>query len=621
MPSSNSKPTMQNGNDGTSSMNVGTNGNGTVWCRQQQQRHQQECCSAIAVQQNGTGSSNHNGGSQHQPHHSNGHHGHRQPTAVVSLNPRQVDRLRSVLGQEVQIHGRENFPTLEIPLLTLIVNVRRKLREANLPLRNVKLNGGAASFVFAQSDSFPYSDVDLIFPMDLQEDQDFDRVRNAVFDALLEMMPSSTNKSAITADTLRDVYIRKMVKVADGDRWSLFSLHNDYGRCIELKFVERMRRQFEFSVDSFQITLDSLIDQPNEQRPNIRAESMYGDFMQSLYHLNKRLIDTRSPEEIRGGGLLKYCHLLTRGFSATANCRDMEKYMCSRFFIDFPDINVQEMKLLNYLQNHFGNEDELKFEYLHKLFCVIRDSTVCLMYHERRQTLAMVDRLRQQLSYNLMIYYQQLESTNSNTAAHHQQQQYYGQQMVGIAHNGSGGARWRRYGNSQRYWQNSNRNNRSNGMNTAGPMLCVSPVSTIASSSIVEEEQKQQQQQHAQTLEAIENGTDDKDADQREGQNNVGKAAQEGVEGEGRKGGEGGETGEQKQRKKCANNAAAADNGTVASEQSQPTAILMKQQKKANDNGKQPQPIANPSAQQAAHIPRQTLLYLPPNSSQWIPVV
>ena len=110
-------------------------------------------------------------------------------------------------------------------------------------------------------------------------------------------------------------------------------------RCIELKFVERMRRAFEFSVDSFQITLDPLIDQPNEHRPTVRAESMYGDFMgvrlgklfkigawlQALYHLNKRLIDTRNPEEIRGGGLLKYCHLLTRGFSATQNCRDMEK--------------------------------------------------------------------------------------------------------------------------------------------------------------------------------------------------------------------------------------------------------------------------------------------------------
>lgn len=142
----------------------------------------------------------------------------------------QVDRLRSVLDQEVQIHGRENFPTLEIPLNTLIVNMRRKLLEAGLPLKHVKLNGGAASYVFSQSEFFPYSDVDLIFPIGLEEDRDFERVRDAVFDALLEMMPSTTNKSAITADTLRDVYIRKMVKVTDGDRWSLFSLHNDYGR-------------------------------------------------------------------------------------------------------------------------------------------------------------------------------------------------------------------------------------------------------------------------------------------------------------------------------------------------------------------------------------------------------
>ncbi|KAL3111073.1 hypothetical protein niasHT_013097 [Heterodera trifolii] len=195
----------------------------------------------------------------------------------------------------------ENFPTLEIPLHTLIVNVRRKLREAGLPVRHVKVNGGAASFVFASSDSFPYSDIDLIFSLDLLTDQDSERVRESVFSALLEMKPSTTIKQLITTDTLRDVYIRKMVKVTDGhDQWSLFSLRDYYGRCIELKFVERMRRQFEFLLDSFQITLDPLIDRPTDARPVVRAESMYGDFLQALYHLNKRLIDTRNPEEIRG---------------------------------------------------------------------------------------------------------------------------------------------------------------------------------------------------------------------------------------------------------------------------------------------------------------------------------
>lgn len=33
------------------------------------------------------------------------------------------------------------------------------------------------------------------------------------------------------------------------------------------------------------------------------------------------------------------------------------------FFIDFPDIQAQEMKLHCYLQNHFGNEDQVSFSF------------------------------------------------------------------------------------------------------------------------------------------------------------------------------------------------------------------------------------------------------------------
>jgi hypothetical protein len=50
---------------------------------------------------------------------------------------------------------------------------------------------------------------------------------------------------------------------------------------------------------------------------------------------------------------------MTRGYEATQNCRDLERYMCSRFFIDFPDIATQEFKLRGFLENHFGNEDEV----------------------------------------------------------------------------------------------------------------------------------------------------------------------------------------------------------------------------------------------------------------------
>lgn len=42
-------------------------------------------------------------------------------------------------------------------------------------------------------------------------------------------------------------------------RWSLISLHNTEGQNIELKFVDKMKRQFQFSVDAFQIHLDTLL--------------------------------------------------------------------------------------------------------------------------------------------------------------------------------------------------------------------------------------------------------------------------------------------------------------------------------------------------------------------------
>ncbi|KIH54081.1 hypothetical protein ANCDUO_15774 [Ancylostoma duodenale] len=161
-----------------------------------------------------------------------------------------------------------------------------------MPPKSVKLNGGAASHV-ASADDFSYADLDLIFPMDVENSDSFDKVREAVFDTIMDMMPSA-NKTKINADTLKDVYIGKMVK---------------------------------FSVDSFQITLDPLLDDFNAPDAKVYIESMFGDVHQAMSHLHERLIDTRRPEEIRGGGLLKYCHLLTRGYKAArpSKCRQLER--------------------------------------------------------------------------------------------------------------------------------------------------------------------------------------------------------------------------------------------------------------------------------------------------------
>ncbi|XP_018403981.1 PREDICTED: protein FAM46C isoform X1 [Cyphomyrmex costatus] len=352
-----------------------------------------------------------------------------QRLAVLSFE--QVRRLNDVMNEVVSIHGRGNFPTLEVRLRDLVTVVRSKLETdpsnggAGMRVRDIRLNGGAASHVLA-TESQPYNDLDLIFAVELSSGRNYDKVKAAVLGSLFDLLPEGVSRKRITTCSLKEAYVSKMVKVNnDGDRWSLISLGNSRGhRNVELKFVDSMRRQFEFSVDSFQIVLDSLLlfyecsKLPIAENfyPTVVGESVYGDFQEALYHLHKKLISTRHPEEIRGGGLLKYCNLLVKMYkpSQPDYIKTLERYMCSRFFIDFPDIGQQRSKLENYLWNHFvGPEEEtLKYQYLMLLHSVVEESTVCLMGHERRQTLALI----QNLAYQVLCQEQQQRLTSHQQA-------------------------------------------------------------------------------------------------------------------------------------------------------------------------------------------------------------
>ncbi|KAM3958521.1 terminal nucleotidyltransferase 5C isoform 1-T1 [Aphomia sociella] len=335
--------------------------------------------------------------------------------AVLSYE--QVRRLNDVMDEVVAIHGRGNFPTLHVRLRELVAGVRARLEAsqstggAGITVRDVRLNGGAASHVLADRPQ-PYSDIDLIFTAELPTARHCDRVKAAVLGHLSTLLPPATPRRRASPAGLKEAYVSKMVRVnSDGDRWSLISLGNSRGhKSVELKFVDTMRRQFEFSVDSFQIALDSLLafhecaQLPIGENfyPTVVGESVYGDFNEALLHLAEKLIATRQPEEIRGGGLLKYCALLAKGYRPARpdKIKTLERYMCSRFFIDFPELGQQRAKLEAYLRNHFvGREEEaLKHRwvvprYLTLLHAVVRESTVCLMGHERRQTLALIEAL------------------------------------------------------------------------------------------------------------------------------------------------------------------------------------------------------------------------------------
>lgn len=405
---------------------------------------------------------------------------------LAVLSYEQVVRLNDVMDETVSIHGRGNFPTLEVRLRDLVAMVRDRLRaqagpedddvafstaersspplstcssssssssadssdDTSFLVNSIRLNGGAASHVLT-TDTQPYNDLDLIFNISLSRgNRDFDRVKSAVLKSLVDLLPEGVSRKRMTPCSIKEAYVSKMVKVnKDGDRWSLISLGTLPGqRNVELKFVDKMKRPFEFSVDSFQIVLDSLLlfyecssGVPISENfyPTVVGESVYGDFRDAMFHLENKLIVTRNPEEIRGGGLLKYCNLLLRNYAPDYDgdgVKRLERYMCSRFFIDFSDIHQQRAKLENYLKNHFcaPQEEYMKLQYLNVLKQVVEESTVCLMIHERLQTLALITELSWQLVAGQGMYYYyhpaqppQLTMSIATAGHHHRQQQHH----------------------------------------------------------------------------------------------------------------------------------------------------------------------------------------------------
>ncbi|CAH8644894.1 unnamed protein product [Heterobilharzia americana] len=215
--------------------------------------------------------------------------------------------------------------------------------------------------------------------------------------------------------SLRESYVYKQFRKfsQDDDCWSLLSLGipSSDSKVIEFKFVDRMKRQFEFTVDSFQIVLDPLLSfyecNPAECitlhfYPTVVAESVSGSFSEALYHLENKLIATIEPEMIRGGGLLKYCRLLVSGYTPAegVDVHTLEKYMSSRFFIDFQDIASQKTKLVAFLANHFSeHEVSVKINYLRILYQVVSGSTICLMSHEHFQTLNLISEMLRYFMY------------------------------------------------------------------------------------------------------------------------------------------------------------------------------------------------------------------------------
>jgi hypothetical protein len=89
------------------------------------------------------------------------------------LNWDQVQRLDAILTSSIPIHGRWNFPTLELRPRDIIMAVRARLEKQGILVKDVRLNGSTASHVLVQDNGTSYKDLDIIFGVELPKQEDF----------------------------------------------------------------------------------------------------------------------------------------------------------------------------------------------------------------------------------------------------------------------------------------------------------------------------------------------------------------------------------------------------------------------------------------------------------------
>jgi len=321
---------------------------------------------------------------------------------AMYLNAPQLQRLKAILNNMVMINsnevsstGQPSLPTLACRPIDFVDVVLQNLAISEIPVVDVRIYGGAASYVISGFSS--YNDIDVMIHVDFNpfaQHLYLDGIKCVILKSLREILtnvyskcrPTQIPTASILDDTmLTRAYIAKKYRhIRSSDNpssdesniWSLFSFNNIRGRNIEIKFVHSLKRQYTFSVDSWQIDLSYFLPSRNKRvmqesnRFGAICYCLYPDLDVAIEDVKKKRIRVIKPETVRGGCFLRYGYLLHKGYNPAClrGIIKQELVMLERFLVDFGNQTKQSEALEGYLQSHMGARPPAeKFHYLRLL--------------------------------------------------------------------------------------------------------------------------------------------------------------------------------------------------------------------------------------------------------------
>jgi hypothetical protein len=252
--------------------------------------------------------------------------------------------LENILYRNITLTSKTNSLRLIVSVLELLFAFKNAFKRYGIPIleSGIHLIGSTATAIILEQENvgngtagasgsagMPNLNPDVINDLDfvfkLQNAEKFSDILQIQEFALCSLLKTKRNIVISPYDCYTMFFHSAFCMDHNEDKWSLISLGSPE-TTVDIKVVYSCSRMYAFSIDSFEIELDALLNsakkitQRKYKQPvrldssvPVKVHSNYPNFEEALFHLRHRLIMTDNFANIHHG-LFRYCLELARGY-------------------------------------------------------------------------------------------------------------------------------------------------------------------------------------------------------------------------------------------------------------------------------------------------------------------
>jgi len=275
--------------------------------------------------------------------------------------------LEDVLNRKVSLISKTNDKLgLTVSLLELISALKNAFMYSGIALASggIKLIGSTASAIVMEQENksgggskLSIQDLnDLDFVFHLQNQVNFADILRTQEYAICALLREKRNVYISAYEAYSMFFNAAFCIDNDMDKWSLISLGSEE-TTVDIKTVYTLSRSYAFTIDSFEIELDGILQDNQITLPSwvdVKVHSNYHNFTEALYHLHNRIIYTENIGNMHHG-LFRYCLEIARG----NRCDSLlyEVVLIARFWEEFGNVDIKRFItiLSNFVAKHKKN--------------------------------------------------------------------------------------------------------------------------------------------------------------------------------------------------------------------------------------------------------------------------